>query len=365
MKLSDLTRLPFNYQISITAPAGRNIYFRFRYREGPGDPWKPLSLDEIDIANQLYRSGACSIDMTMAKLKDIRTRLYKLRAKPIHNYISTNLQILNKLWETVYTARKKRNMKRPECSWHDYIAAIDAAGDLPLDTCDLRELEECLDEKLGEKPNIHARRIIWINSILLFLGRDKIAPLRRKHRLGVTYVNESEFLLMVSKVEDVIVAGIMRIAFYTGLRLGEIFALESRHVREDRLIVESQMCDKYRGYSVTSTKTDASRDALLPPIVREQVLQWVGLPKAEKLKVRDIQFSKVVGRLCETLWPGDVEKQLNFHALRHSNAIWLLQKGATIHEVAQHLGNRVEITERYYAGFVLRKESLERLKGLL
>jgi hypothetical protein len=43
----------------------------------------------------------------------------------------------------------------------------------------------------------------------------------------------------------------------------------------------------------------------------------------------------------------------------------LLQSGATIAEVAQQIGDGVEVCYRHYTGFELKKESIERFKRLV
>ncbi|MBF0440826.1 MAG: tyrosine-type recombinase/integrase [Oligoflexales bacterium] len=216
-----------------------------------------------------------------------------------------------------------------------------------------------------DQPNILKRRIIWINSILSWLGRPKIENIQKQKRAVVTYLNETEFKQLCLTIDNREIRNICVIAFYTGLRLGEIFGLNQKSIKEDRLQIDSQMYDKRRNYKIDTTKTDSERDVIFPDMARDIVQWFIDLPLSEKKRLRDIQYCKLVKKKCNKIWPSDPEKNCNFHSLRHSNAIWLLQKKATLHEVAQHLGNLIEVTERYYSGFVLRKESVERLNGLI
>jgi hypothetical protein len=67
------------------------------------------------------------------------------------------------------------------------------------------------------------------------------------------------------------VRNLVTIAFFTGLRLGEIFAILPMNVKSDRLFVDGQMNAKRAKYSVTTTKTDSDRSAFLPEIVKPLV----------------------------------------------------------------------------------------------
>ena len=362
---------PYHHQTKfrIENPTKQRKAFRIRFIE-PGSGWRTLRLPEIDKANELMLEGTVSPAYTKTKLKAIMATQYALRDKyrPKPPTMSENLKILEAMWTERYNRRKLRTMKRPKSARQDLERAVEAAGPHPLDTCSLDDLADHLDATLGDRPEIHRRRITWINSILLWLGRKTIPSLSQMGRKKVTYLSEDEFRRVIEDIKNPAFRLLCEIGFYTGMRLGEIFYLQPRHVREDHLWVEKQMLaerDAAGHYKIGSTKTNVERVVLLVEAVRTQVVAWAAIPLEEREKWRNHGLSKAVQKASRAAFPTDKTKHCHFHALRHSNAIWLLQRGASMHEVAQHLGNHFQVTERYYSGFELKKESISRLKKML
>lgn len=353
-------------EFKIDPPTGRAKSFRIRFKSpDTANLWQPVKRAEIDAINADLKAGAIGFEIAFAHLKVIRDSLYKERNKTRKKpaFLQDNLAIVADMAKEKYNHRRRKRMKRPEESIADLNRAAEAAGMLPLRSCDLEDLEEHLDETLGDRPRTLKRRITWINSILRYLGRETIETIKDTGRPHVKYLNEDEFkkVLPHLKEPDRLLA---EIAFYTGLRLGEIFYLQPKHVRKNTLWVEKQMTDTWvkqdGAFKIDTPKTGVERDTLLPERVRKTVLKWVGIPLEDRQPWRKYAYSHNLKRACRKVF-SDKEKYLNFHALRHCNAIWLLHEGASIYEVAQLLGNAVNVTERYYSGFAVKKESIDRL----
>lgn len=362
-------------EFRIEPPSGKLKSYRIRYKSlDTENKWVQIQDPRITLANDQMKAGEVSPDHTKDKLKGILAELYVARdkTKKIPPFMKENLALVERMWAEKYTTRKKRRMKRPEKSRSDLMRAAEAAGKYPLDTCSIEALEEHLDATLGDKPNIHNRRITWINSILQWLGREKLEALDRKDRPRVKYLTEKEFDKILPLLPDDTCRLLASVAFYTGLRLGEIYYVLPAAIRSGHIVVEQQMTDIPQavteddplGYKITSTKTEAIRDAFLAPQAKADLRKWAAIPLIERAKHRTRSYAPIIKRACLKAFPTDPTKHLNFHALRHCNAIWMLQKGATMYEVAQHLGNHYTVTERYYSGFELKKESLDRLKQL-
>lgn len=361
------------FRIELTTNKVRVFRIRHKSPDTEGK-WRTVKSPEVDRANQLMRDGVADEEHTRAKVQVVLKQQYALRdrtrKKPA--FTTGNMRLLERMWQEKYTKRRLRRMKRPEKSWADLQRAIEAAGARPLDTCDLEELADHLDEKFGDTPRKHARRITWINSILSWLGRPPLEQLEDWGRPRVKYLTEAEFQRVRDQLPDGFAQMLCTIAFYTGLRIGEIFAVRPEAVRSGYLVVESQMSEQEDAgkKKITSTKTGVTREAFVPDAVRPIVQKWAELSEVRREENRDRRWSAIVANACRKAMkkpgePVDGMKVLTFHALRHCNAIWLLGKGANIHEVAQHLGNAVTVTERYYSGFELKKESIERLRALL
>jgi integrase len=366
MRIDDITTLPADIQFSIARPSGRGKRFRFRSRRGSAGPWITFHLDEVQQANARFLEGVADERVTYQKLVGIREYLYtKREVKPEYEYTDHNRCIFERFWAAKYPLRRLARMKAPDASRRDYELSLGAIDPLPVDTAPIEQLADAIYTKHTDRPQIVLRRAIWLNSILKWLGRAVIEDLGERGRPVVTYLNEAEFTELLTLVTDGFDRMLMRVAFYTGMRIGEIFGLSSRDLRGDYIRVVNQMYRCYRGHKLESTKTNSERNVVLVPAVAEDVVRFTRLPATTKKAKRDVKWADVIGDLCEKLWPGDAEKHITFHGLRHSNAIWLLSKGATLQEVAQHLGNRAEVTERYYSGFELKKESIERLRRLV
>jgi integrase len=361
------------FRIEYLKPRG---VFRIRYQSpdklGNEGKWKTVSCAEIDRANEFLLKGISDPPHTKAKLKKVLEALYTLRdrEKKKPEFTAGNRALVKEIWEKKYNARRKRGMKRPLKSKEDLERAVEAVGLRPLDTCDLDELADHLDASLGHNPSLHARRITWINSILKWLGRPTIPTLRRGHRPPVTYLTEPEFKKVLLTFKDPIDRLLLTIAFYTGMRLGEIFHIQPQHLAKDFFRVEGQMTNvklPNGHFKIDSTKTGAERVGVLVKAVSKALTEWAEIPlhEREKHRRRAEALSKKLHRRCAKLFPGQPTKECNFHALRHSNAIWLLSKGVSMYEVAQHLGNKHEVTERYYSGFELKKESISRLRKMI
>jgi integrase len=356
-------------EFRIEPPSGRSKSFRIRFNSpATQGKWVPINLPEIDIANDHFKSGLVSKEHTKEKLKLILQGLYaerdKVKKKP--EFQSKNIELVKKLWEEKYTRRRLKTLKRPNESYNDYMRAAEAVGMMPLDTCNLEDLEDHLHDTLGEKPTILRRRIIWINSILMWLGRPKIPQLKRMPRKSVRYLTEDEFFQVYTHLNghpwDRTLA---KIAFYTGMRVGEIFGLYSKDVLKNQALVVNQMKAKRENHKDDTTKTDSERRVIILDEVAEDLKNWVQVSNEERVKIRDRHYADVISNACLKAFPKDEQKHLNFRDLRHCCAIYMLQNGIPIHLVAQQLGNAVEVTERFYSGFILKEESIEFMQMLI
>lgn len=372
--MSKLPDYHLKTEFRIEHPSGRSTGFRIRYRSpDTANKWTKLSLPEITKANKLLndKTSPVSLEHTFEKLKPILAAQYvhRDRKKKKAAFMSENLKLVEAMWKDKYNRRRLRSLKQPGDSKYELMKAAEACGMFPLDTCDLEELADYLDANLGKFHNRLARRILWINSILQWLGRNKLQAVKRKQG-KVCYFNEDEFKLVCDEIRDNDqLLLLMRIAFYTGARLGEIFYIQERHIRGDTCLLELQMLTDLEPdgtFKEGTLKNGLSRDVFIVGKVKEDLLEWARTPFHARYVIRKDSFSRMVYKVCVSAFgEADPIKLLNFHDLRHCCAIWLLQAGATITEVAQQLGNSPDVCYRYYSGFELKKESVERLKRLV
>lgn len=151
------------------------------------------------------------------------------------------------------------------------------------------------------------------------------------------------------------------VAWYSGLRKGEIFAIKASDLRPGYLYVDSQV-DKE--LNMRETKTRGRRKAFILEGGEEWITKWLDIPEAKKKLLRSYNHAKKVRSACSRAF-SETDKQCSFHCLRHSYAVHLLSRGVPIAHVAQSLGNSTEVCERYYTGFVLTDESLQLMRQIM
>ena len=306
---------------------------------------------------------------TKAKLSLILAEQYahRDRKKKKAPFLSKNLELVDQMWEEKYTRRHLDTLKRPEFSRQNLNNAAEACGPFPIDTCNLEDLANHLHATLKSKPSRLLRRIIWINSILSHLGRKTLDYPKMK-RFKVRYLNETEFAAMLLHLEDATDRRLARIAFYTGMRLGEIFGLSPHHIKDGFLTIENQMTniEEGDGFKEDTPKNGESRESFYPERVKGDLTEWAKTKLADREVIRLRRYSAVIKSACiKEFGSADRIKILSFRDLRHCHAIWLLQSGANMVEVAQQIGDGIEVCYRHYSGFELKKESIDRLRRLV
>lgn len=113
----------------------------------------------------------------------------------------------------------------------------------------------------------------------------------------------------------------------------------------------------------------------IKPPKRDKVGKVVILPFGVKAahefcKIKDRQkfrfnFYNALLEACRKALPNDKNKWVGPHDLRHSHAIYLLSKGASLTQVALNLRNRIDVCQKYYTGFEHTDSTLEGLKKLI
>lgn len=361
-------------EFKIDPPTGRSKAFRLRYRSpDTNNLWVALNLPEIKLANDQFKSGV-SAELTKAKLDLIRDAQYahrdRKKVKPA--FLPHNLQLVERYWEEIYTPRKLREMADPDQSRHELIKSATKCGIRPLDTCDLKELENHLFKTHPGKDNEAALRrcIIWVNALLKWLGRKPLSYLK-EGKIKVRYLNEDEFNKVLKYITDDRLKRLMRIAFYTSMRKGEVFGVALSDIRDSFIEIERQMLRKpnpkvkgeSRTYPEGPPKNGEPRTSFYPERVKEDLIGWASTTWESREPYRLARYSEPIRDACKLAL--GYEKITSFRDLRHCSAIWYLQQGATMAEVAQQIGDGIDVCYRHYTGFELKKESIDRFKRLV
>jgi integrase len=176
---------------------------------------------------------------------------------------------------------------------------------------------------------------------------------KKTRKMRFTSFKERDMLL--DSVCSPELAFIYHVGFLAGLRLGEMLAMEpdwlwfSEDGKQGKIHVQETKFWK--------PKDREAREIPMAPRLLDFLKKWplegqfVLMPKKDVYpeSKKDRYNPKVSFRKhavsCGVPW-------LTYHDLRHSFGSHLLQRGATIAEVAYLLGDEVRVTERHYAGLM-------------
>lgn len=270
--------------------------------------------------------------------------------------------------------RKIINPKGHEQDFTRAVLVVDREN-LSLKTASRKELQKVVNKI--DRNNIHRRVCSRLNSLLGFIGRRERLE-AAEYTETPTIFTEAEFLNMVENIEPPEefkdhkedIKNLFFTLFYTGMRIGEAFALFNRRQADNKtgrklnfldgtqIALYSQMLKDSK--KISSTKTGKDRVAYVIQNHFYKVNAWAELDKSTKEKLRKIEFSYLIKKAGRLTFPKDGEKQnLKAHDCRHSYAVHLLNSGVSISLIAKSLGNSVLVCEKYYLGYALQEEGIQ------
>ena len=204
-------------------------------------------------------------------------------------------------------------------------------------------------EKEGIKENTaHSR----LNALKFYfekvLGREKFfweIPRPKKRRQLPKVLNEPELEKMFRAVSNLKHMAILFTAYSAGLRVSEAVNLKLADIDSKRMQIRIENAkgkkDRYLGLSV-----------LLLDVLRAYLLQTKPRPK-KYLFEGEIPGQPYTSRSAQLIFhraksTAGIHKEVSFHALRHSFATHLLEKGIDIRYIKDLLGHfSIKTTERY------------------
>ncbi len=154
------------------------------------------------------------------------------------------------------------------------------------------------------------------------------------------------------------------IAFYTGLRKGEIHALKWSDINETYLTVRRSITQRFKGGIIeTAPKSKSSFRTLQLPLPLMEVLN------AQKARQALLHNFTDDFRICNSIKDSPIQrrnklyskktglKTIRIHDFRHSHASVLANNNINIQEVARRLGHaRIEITWNTYCHLYPKEE---------
>ncbi len=182
---------------------------------------------------------------------------------------------------------------------------------------------------------------------------------KKTRKMRFTSFEERDLLL--DRVTQPELAFIYHVGFLAGLRFGEMLAMEpdwlwfSDDGKQGKIRVQETRFWK--------PKDKEAREIPLAPRLLQFLKKWPlgggfvlmpkkdSFPEAPKYRYNpEVSFRKHASN-CGVSW-------LTYHDMRHSFGAHLLQRGATIADVADLLGDNVIVTEKHYAGLMKAKRGV-------
>lgn len=330
---------PNAIRIVILTPCATRKRFRL-YREGHGDIKHPT----LDSINEAFLSGQIDVPVARKATEDLREQIYKeensLKAQ-VSN--SDNLRLLEKYWESEYATRELIDSEAPK---YELIRAVEALNTLSLHSATRQELQAACDKFKGSKQ----RRIVSaLLRLLKFVGRADVGLRRAKpEKRRVKSLTEAEFLKILPYMSESLQC-LHKVAFYTGARIGECFAMEEEDFDESKLeLVITGQIDK-KGVR-RDTKNRRDRVTLVFPRGVKALKQWFKMKSWVPLEIRR-KIAGITREACEKAFPGNPSKSIRFHDLRHCYAKMCRERGLSTEDVADLIGDSVIVAKEYYTGF--------------
>lgn len=304
----------------------------------------PVKDSRLAAINKAYKIGTLDFSTAKQQVLKIKNELKKVNGGERYPICEANTDLFEKYWATKYRRRKSlEDSKRSAKNY--YLRALASIGSMSLLSSSIEDLQFEVDKL----PSRKQRRVCnCLNRLLAFYGRTERLAAATKQDFEYRYLDEKEFKLILRHIWSKEQRLVCEVAFYSGLRLGEIFAAREFHERDLTLFVEKQM---YEDGTLAITKNKKKRRAFVCPSGASAVKSWLKVPTNDRKELRKLPWAKIVKRACKLAFPKSPEKQLNFHDLRHSYAIYCMSKGLSLTVVAASIGDGLTVAQEYYARF--------------
>lgn len=266
-----------------------------------------------------------------------------------------NQKVFNKFWNESYA---KRDLADHASAKYDFLKALRLIEPLSVLSASADKLLETV-KKNAARDSEARRAIDRLNQMLRFLGRsERIQKPKDRTVRTIRHLTQPELDKVLKLVDDQAIRDLIAALFCTGLRLSEAMALTPADFYKGTLNVDKQLT---RHGELKRPKREKVGRVFVIPSGIDAVKRWVNVSNKddyrEELRVQ-------LAQACRKAFPKDKTKWVSPHDLRHSHAIYLLGKGASLTHVALNLRNRIEVCQRYYTGFAHSGDTIDVLKAL-
>lgn len=356
----------------LKTPTGRNKSFRLAiltiFESGKRKEEK-YDCEALESVNKSLKAGTIiyneALDMAEAVRFREKRKLKDLLGVGEESLNLSNKRLVERYIKEEYSKRKHLKVRTKKQIHHEFYAVLRMLGaeiSLIKDDRDTIYYKIAGDTRYSEESK--RRLMCRFNALLKFCGRDFVLPKITVQRNGkVKHINETELKDLIFELADDADKIAARLFFYTGLRTGELFGLKEGDIDfKDRTIsVNKQMTREGR---IERPKNNKERDVPFSDKITDDIKKWLEYDESfKKDKVRGV--SKRFLSASRKTWGKSQDKDITPHDLRRSYAIYLINKGFSITEVALLLGDSEKVVQMYYSGYSAGKDMLNSLRDKL
>lgn len=339
----------YPYRFTVKNPTNGRATFKIEKRKYDKTTWKVLSseraeLPDLDNINTLYKAKRMDFETARRNVDELVEQLYRdanAITTVVHN--NDNYELLERYWNEEYASR---DLEDPATARSALTRAIDALGSLSIYSAKRDEIQRAVDKFKGNKQ----RRIVAsLTQLLRFAGRDFRLRRAKKEKRRVRSLSEDEFRAILPHLPSEPIRILHEVAFYTGARIGECFAIEPEdfNPETDELRIEAQIDKRNQR---RDTKNDRERVTIVFPAGIESLARWFEIKHEISLDTRK-RMATFTRQACVAEFPRDERKHLCFHDLRHCYARLCRERGLSTEDVADLIGDSIIVAKEHYTGF--------------
>ena len=188
------------------------------------------------------------------------------------------------------------------------------------------------------------------------------------------YWTLEEFNKVIACEDDLTLKTAFMLLFYSGLRAGELLALDvGDYDSEEKTVKVSKTYTHIKGgFTITTPKsTKSNRTIKLPLVATKQIEQYIAslyAPKSSDRLFYIVKYGKLLYHLRKDARTAGV-KEIRLHDLRHSHASLLINNNVNIKAVSDRLGHEdIQTTLNLYSHIYENQQSniadlLDKLQG--
>lgn len=334
-----LKDIPFRF--TIKHPTSGRAAFKIERREGGSS--KTVEHPILDTINTNLKAGKIDRDTALKNVLDLREQLY-LAAGAVRGVVHNdeNRKLLERYWKAEY---QHRELVDPQTARYELDRAVEALGMLSIYSATQEQIQAAADAHKGNKQ----RRIVAKLEILLrYAGRADVRLRKsKKEKKRVKTLTESDFRQILPHLPGAFQI-LHRVAYYTGARIGECFAMTEADFNEDKLELRIVGQIDKKG-AERGTKNRHDRVALVFPEGVSALKAWFAA-KVEITPEQRKQMARYTRAACEAVFK-DTSKHLVFHDTRHCYARLCRERGLTTEDVADLIGDSLLVAKEHYTNF--------------